>query len=63
MHLPVPMDHQTPANTPAIVRVMAREDVVRNRPVFKAPPLEVVPPIADISELVQAIRRPDALAS
>jgi len=57
------MDHQTPANAPAIVRVLAREDVVWNRPVFKAPPLEIVPPIGDISELVLAIRRPDALGN
>ncbi len=63
MHLPPPMDHQTPANAPAIVRVLAREDVVWNRPVFKAPPLEIVPPIGDISELVLAIRRPDALGN
>jgi hypothetical protein len=55
------MDHQAPAETPAIVRVLAREDLTWNRPVFKAPPLTVVPPIADISKLVLSIRKPDAL--
>lgn len=63
MHLPVPMDHQAPAETPAIVRVLAREDLTWNRPVFKAPPLNVVPPIADISKLVLSIRKPDALGN
>ncbi len=63
MPFPVPMNHQPPAEAPAIVRVIAREDVVWNRPVFKAPPLNVVPPLADISQLVQAIRKPDALSS
>ncbi len=57
------MDHQAPADTPAIVRFVAREDVLWNRPVFKAPPLNVVPPFADISQLVQAIRKPDVLSS
>lgn len=61
MPLPVPIDHQAPPSTPAIVRNLSREDVVWNRPVFKAPPLNVVPPFSDISELVAAIRRPDAL--
>jgi hypothetical protein len=55
------MDHQPAAEAPAIVRLLAREDVLWNRPVFKAPPLNVVPPIADISQLVQAIRKPDVL--
>lgn len=63
MTLPVTMDHQAPADTPAIVRFVAREDVLWNRPVFKAPPLNVVPPFADISQLVQAIRKPDVLSS
>lgn len=61
MPLPVPIDHQTPANTPAIVRNLTREDILWNRPIFKAPPLEIVPPFADISDLVAAIRRPDAM--
>lgn len=56
------MHHQPSADTPAIVRVLAREDVLWNRPVFKAPPLDVIPPFADISQLVQAIRKPDVLA-
>lgn len=63
MSFTVPMDHQPPANTSAIVRHLAREDVMWNRPVFKAPPLNVVPPFADISKLVLDIRKPDALGS
>lgn len=63
MPFTVPMDHQPPADTPAIVRQLAREDVTWNRPVFKAPPLNVVPPFADISKLVLDIRRPDALGT
>lgn len=55
------MHHQPAADAPAIVRLLAREDVLWNRPVFKAPPLNVVPPIADISQLVQAIRKPEVL--
>lgn len=58
-----PIDHQPPADSPAIVRHMAREDVTWNRPVFKAPPLNVVPPFADISKLVLDIRKPDGLGS
>lgn len=30
--------------TPAAVLVLTREDVQWNRPVFRAPPLQVVPP-------------------
>ena len=29
---------------PAIVQMVNREDVLWNRPVFRAPPLQVVPP-------------------
>lgn len=45
-----------------MVRVFEREDVLWNRPVFKAPPLNVVIPVADISKLVSSIPKPDALA-
>lgn len=62
MPIPVSIDHQ-PVHAPAIVRSFTRDDVVWNRPIFKAPPLNVVPPIADISELVAAIRKPDALVN
>jgi hypothetical protein len=62
MQMPAPIHHQQSAsNTPAIVRVFEREDVLWNRPVFKAPPLTVVPPLADISELAFGVRKPDAL--
>jgi hypothetical protein len=37
-HLPPPSTSETPS---AIVRVVTREDVLWDRPVFKAPPLKV----------------------
>ena len=47
MNLPNP-EFLTPRarEIPAIVRVIKREDVVWNRPTFKAPPLVVVVPSA-----------------
>ena len=47
MNLPNPNFHLPPAREiPAIVRVITREDVLWNRPTFKAPPLVVaVPPV------------------
>jgi hypothetical protein len=46
---------------PAAVRVLTREDVMWNRPIFRAPPLNVKPPTApffpsDLSEPVSAGR-------
>jgi len=63
--MPLPNHQPPPApETPAIVRVYTREDVLWNRPVFKAPPLNVViPPVADLSELAFGIRKPDALGT
>jgi hypothetical protein len=47
MNLPNPEFQAPPAREiPAIVRVIRREDVVWNRPTFKAPPLVVVVPSA-----------------
>jgi len=43
------------------VRILTREDVMWNRPIFKAPPLDVVPPVADFSELGLVVRKPDAI--
>lgn len=41
MHLPIPpIPQQTASETSALVRSIVREDVLWNRPVFKAPPLE-----------------------
>ena len=45
---PVPYIRPTAATEPpALVRVVSREDVLWNRPVFKAPPLNVRPPVID----------------
>ncbi len=50
MHFPVPNFHPTPAPEPAaMVRTVAREDVLWNRPIFKAPPLELHPQAFDAS--------------
>lgn len=41
MHLPIPPIPPQPTSDPsALVRSIVREDVLWNRPVFKAPPLE-----------------------
>jgi hypothetical protein len=55
MLFPVPQFRPPPLPEPApVVRIVAREDVQWNRPIFKAPPLEVDPnlflpaPLAEI---------------
>ena len=49
MTLPIPFFRsQLPPEVPAIVRVVSQNDVQWNRPVFKAPPLRVEPPIRDV---------------
>lgn len=46
---------------PAIVRVIPREDVMWNRPTFKAPPLVVsVPSVADLFGPVPSAISPSA---
>jgi len=61
MPIPVPV-HSSPATAPtAIVRTVTRDDPLWNRPVFKAPPLDIVLPRADLSELERAVRKPEAL--
>lgn len=40
---------QLPAEKPAIVQMVTREDVIWNRPIFRAPPLKVAPPAVDSS--------------
>lgn len=63
MPFPAPYHETPPAQAPAaIVRVLNREDIQWNRPLFKAPPLNVVPPVADVAELARAVRKPDAIA-
>ncbi len=50
MHLPPPFVRPQPATEPpALVRVVSREDVLWNRPIFRAPPLDVRPPVFDLS--------------
>ena len=56
MNLPNTHLHPLPTReTPAIVRMVTREDVLWNRPVFKAPPLVVklppAPTLADLSSI------------
>lgn len=48
MHLPPPFVRPQVATEPAaLVRVLSREVVLWNRPVFKAPPLVVKPLVVD----------------
>lgn len=62
MPFAVPISAAQPADAPsAIVRTVTRADILWNRPIFKAPPLVVVPPVADLSELERAVRKPDAI--
>jgi len=61
MHLPLPFSRpQLPTEPPALVRKIAREDVEWsqwNRPVFKAPPLNVKPPLVDVASLAADVLR------
>lgn len=62
MPFPVPYHDSPPEQAPvAIVRVLNREDIQWNRPLFKAPPLEIIPPVADVEELARAVRKPNAI--
>lgn len=64
MHLPPPfVVPQAATEPPALVRVMSREDVLWNRPVFKAPPLVVRPQVFDAAVFAANARRPDRTAS
>ena len=50
MHLPFSFTRPpTVTELPALVRVVAREDVQWTRPVFKAPPLAVLTPVIDVT--------------
>jgi hypothetical protein len=56
MYLPPPFIRpQVATEPPALVRVMSREDVLWNRPVFKAPPLVVRPPVIDATVFVAGV--------
>ena len=49
MHLPPPIERPpTTTEPPALVRVLTREEIHWNKPLFKAPPLKIEPPIADV---------------
>jgi hypothetical protein len=64
MHLPPPfVVPQAATEPPALVRVMSREDVLWNRPVFKAPPLIVRPPVFEDAVFASNARRSDRAAS
>jgi hypothetical protein len=58
MHFPTPNipPERTP-EPPAMVSVMPRSDVLWNRPVFKAPPLEVAIPKFDVQSVADDLRR------
>jgi hypothetical protein len=43
-----------------MVQVVKREDVVWNRPVFKAPPLNVKPPVAALTSFSASLRKVSA---
>jgi hypothetical protein len=58
MAFPVPDSHPKPASEPpAMVRSATREDVMWNRPIFKAPPLELSPDVFNAELFAQELRR------
>jgi hypothetical protein len=58
MHFTVPDSHPKDASEPpAMVRTATREDVLWNRPIFKAPPLEFHPQAFDPERFAQDLRR------
>jgi hypothetical protein len=59
MHFPVPDFQPNPARPepPAMVRTATREDVQWNRPIFKAPPLELHPEAFNATLFVQDLQR------
>lgn len=64
MHLPIPITPPPLANPPpALVRVVSHADVTWNRPIFKAPPLNVRPPLADVAALAAERRRELSIVS
>lgn len=60
MPIPLPNLHSKPAaEPPAMVRIATREDVLWNRPVFKAPPLQLHPQAFDFTRFAQELPRND----
>jgi hypothetical protein len=60
-----PIHYQNPpqvAPKPPIVQFVTREDVLWNRPIFRAPPLQVTPPRVD-SKTFQPAPRPSTTTS
>jgi len=59
MHLPPPFVYpQSATEPPALVRAVSREEQAQwNRPVFKAPPLVVKPPVDVAAPFVGTPRR------
>ncbi len=58
MHLPPPFVYpESATEPPALVRAMDRREVMWNRPTFKAPPLDVLPPLGDVAKLTSALRK------
>ena len=58
MPFPIPLSRPPVApEPPALVHSVTREDVIWNRPVFKAPPLVVRPPFEDIAAFTSDLRR------
>lgn len=56
MYLPPPFVRpQTATEPPALVRVLTRDEIHWNRPLFKAPPLQVNPPTADVMSFIADI--------
>lgn len=60
MPFPAPNFHPKPeSEPPAMVRTVTREDVLWNRPVFKAPPLQFHPQSFDASRFSRELPRRD----
>ena len=61
----LPIHYQNPPEIepkPSIVQFVTREDVLWNRPIFRAPPLQVLPPRVD-SKTFQPAPRPSTTTS
>ncbi len=64
MPFPVPDFHPRPdATPPAMVRTATREDVLWDRPVFKAPPLRWDPKVLDAVRVALELPRNDLRSS
>jgi hypothetical protein len=58
MAAPVPHFHpKSVSEPPAIVKVVTRQDVLWDRPIFKAPPLDVRPATLDADVLADHLRQ------